>query len=134
MQRAVETGTNQLFSRILERSTLTDHTLADLEAMDHPYSTRKPQQIHDPNWSVHTQEGSLAAATQKSVVHVGNESTGKVALNESVAPHARYVIMGTVKMIPRDFLRGSLDELREDLKKLIREVAQTVTKTVGRRL
>ena len=106
-------------SAIKKNIRLTDHSLRDLAAMGHPYARQRPQMIHSPEYLVHKQSGDLLSSfysddienySGKSVAHVAG-------VNEAVAPHARYVVMGTSKMVPRNFLGGTLQEKREIIRR-----------------
>lgn len=107
-----------LNEKVTENISHTDHSLSDLKAMGHPYARRNPQQIHTPDYSVHKQSGELLAGkfsgTEDASITSGKlVSSAYVGINESVR-HAPAVIFGTSKMVPRDFLRGSLNEVKEE--------------------
>lgn len=96
--------------------SISDHTLAELAALGHPYAARHGSQgipIHSPYWLIHTHTGHLLSSKRRGVSDVGI-SGGKlqvsawVGLDETVAFYALYLIWGTSKMIPRDVLSGSL--------------------------
>jgi hypothetical protein len=95
---------------------LTDHTLAELAALDHPYATRHGPQgmpIHNPPWLIHNQGGRLLSSKKRGVsdatiVNGSLAVSGYVQLDDTIAPHALYLIWGTSKMVPRDALSGSL--------------------------
>jgi hypothetical protein len=114
-----------LDSKVMSRISLGDHSLDDLAALGHPYARRAPQAIHDPQYAVHTQSGELLASkfsgTEDATVTGGGKLTAEayVGVSESV-DHALFVILGTSKMIPRDFLTGSLEECREQAFDLLR--------------
>lgn len=106
-----------LKEKVRQRISLSDHTLEDLAEMGHPYASRAPQHIHDPDYGVHIQGGELLAGlysfTEQASVNFGAlNASANVGISD-VVEHALYVIMGTSKMVPRDFLTGSLDEVRE---------------------
>jgi hypothetical protein len=107
---------------------LADHGPRELAKLDHPYAARhggRGLAIHEPYWQVHAQTGRLVSSKGSGVVEA-TFSVGKVAakawvrIDEGVAPHALYVIYGTTKMIPRPFLIGSLEQVREELYSMIR--------------
>ena len=119
---------NTVEHRVRFNTKLADHSLKDLRRLDHPYARRHGPdgiRIHEPNWQVHRQTGQLqdsiftrqdkAAAAGRRVaaaVHVG--------FSEERAPHAAFVVYGTTRMIPRDPLEGSLNEVRPTIDALIR--------------
>lgn len=99
--------------------SLTDHSLEDLADLGHPYAKRNPQSIHEPGYQVHSQSGELKggkySGTERASVSGGRLSaTAYVGISERVW-HAFYVVYGTSKMVPRDFLVGSLGEVREQI-------------------
>jgi hypothetical protein len=114
---------NDLDVEITMSASLMDHSLADLRKMGHPYAKRHGLQgmhIHDPNWLVHTQGGSLLASKYSGIDEASVENSklhagAFVGLNPNIAEHAPYVIFGTSKMIPRDFLTGSLLKAKDQL-------------------
>lgn len=101
--------------------SLTCHDLEDLYAMGHPYARRHGPRgipIHDPYWQVHVQTGTLLSAKfgkiKAASVSAGRLIAGAyVGINETSAPHAACVIWGTSRMIPRDFLIGSLNNIKK---------------------
>ena len=107
----------RILDKAIEKNiSLQDHSLEDLAAMGHPYAVRAPQAIHEPGYQVHTQSGELLGAkysgTDPASVNGGRLSaTAFVGIRESVR-HAFFVVYGTSKMVPRDFLIGSLGEVR----------------------
>jgi hypothetical protein len=99
--------------------SLTDHSLKDLALLGHPYASRAPQRVHSPGYQVHIQSGRLKrgkySGTHKASI-LGGQLTARayVGIADSVE-HALFVVYGTSKMIPRDFLIGSLGEVREKI-------------------
>jgi hypothetical protein len=113
-----------LRARVDANSGLTDHTLQALAVLDHPYARRHGEQglpIHQPMYLVHRQSGALARATfhgtAEATVSGGTLSASAHAgVAEDRAPHAAYVVFGTSRMIPRDFLTASLTEVEPSAK------------------
>jgi len=109
--------------KVTENMSLSDHSLEDLRIMDHPYATRhgsRGRPIHSPYWLVHTQGGRLLSSKSSGIDKAsltGGELTARawVKLDESAAHYAVYVVWGTSKMIPRDFLGGSLEQEKEKI-------------------
>jgi hypothetical protein len=110
--------TQDLDKEVTKNMSLVDHTLRDLAVMGHPYAGRHGSQglkIHDPYWQVHIQSGELlrskdSGVTEPNVTGDNLHVSGYVKLNELYATHALHVVWGTSKMIPRDFLSGSLND------------------------
>lgn len=115
--------------------SLSDHSQADLSSLGHPYARRAPQKIHDPAYLVHTQSGKLKGGKYSGTSKAGSSgvnftsrtsfsrgqigASAYVGINESV-PHANMVVYGTSKMVPRDFLIGSLGEVKNDALNILR--------------
>lgn len=101
---------------VTKNISLTDHSLKDLAKLDHPYSLRHPQQLHDPNYLVHTQGGGLLESKQSgsggaSIDDGILKATAFVRLDTDQAQYAAYVVYGTSKMIPRPVLMESRDNV-----------------------
>lgn len=84
--------------------SITDHTLADLRRLDHPYARRHGRiKIHATTpWKVHTHTGRLLRALKDAPYDVGDMPAHMVYLDTADAPHAQYVVEGTRTMLPRD--------------------------------
>lgn len=92
--------------------TRTDHTLAQLRRMDHPYAKRHgairvhPGETH----VVHTHTGRMASALRGEVkFRAGGAGGGsrpfyRLGWWDNVPPHVRWVVEGTRVMLPRDVL------------------------------
>lgn len=111
--------------------SLTDHTLKDLADMDHPYSRRHTGNLHDPQYQVHTQTGRLLdskfSGSDPASIDGGQLRARAYAGVSERVPHAIPVIYGTRKMVPRDFLRGSLMEVKDRIfETLSRSLKNTV--------
>lgn len=114
-----------LDDKVVKNMSLTDHSLKDLAQMGHPYSRRHPMTIHDPKWAVHTQSGKLleskeSGTTEASVIGGELKASAFVGLNVYVAEHADDVIYGTSRMVPRDFLTGSLNQVKKEVGDILR--------------
>lgn len=139
VNRGFERVRGILDDRITRNISLSDHSLKDLARMGHPYSRVGGFRLHDPEYQVHTQSGRMLAAkisgTNKADISGGNLGASAWAGISSAAPHAVHVIYGTSRMIPRDFLRGSLAEVRgQVLDTLSRPLKNTVVSFNGERI
>jgi len=113
-----------LDAAVTRNISLTDHSLADLAALGHPYSRRGGGAgLHDPNYQVHQQSGKLLrgkiSGTESAEVVSGALSAAAWVGIQGV-DYAVHVVYGTSRMIPRDFLRGSLSEVRENAIEILR--------------
>jgi len=84
--------------------SLTDHTLADLAKMDHPYATRHGRILVHPErpYSVHKQSGKLLRALKQHMSVTGGYF--EVWLDEGEVDYAKHVVEGTKVMLARDVL------------------------------
>lgn len=117
-----------LDQRVTINMSLSDHSLADLRRLGHPYASRwgsGGKGLHSPIYQVHMQSGKLFKSKEAGVIEATiNSGTLKakayVGLNKEVAPYAPQVIFGTSKMIPRSFLQGSKLEVTEQVRDMIK--------------
>jgi len=100
---------------IRQNIKLRDHSLKDLAAMGHPYSKRSPRNIHEPSWLIHRQSGSLNRSLKIGTSSNKNGRVYKIGFDEGIAPHARFVVLGTSKMVPRDVLGETLKQTKQKL-------------------
>lgn len=112
-RKAVRLAGKHVRDRMVDNASLTDHTLKDLAEIGHPYSRLQPVAIHDPEFLVHKQRGTLAAAVGVRFEEDKNKIAAIVGVDEAKAPHVPHVIFGTRKMVARDFVSGTLQEERE---------------------
>lgn len=101
---ALEAAAKVLLKHARKVLSLTDHRLRDLEVRDHPYATRHGRvRVHTSTpWKVHTHTGRLLRSLKDVGYDVGDAPAHMVYLDTSEAPHARYVVEGTERMLPRD--------------------------------
>jgi hypothetical protein len=120
-----------LKGKIKDNISNTDYTLEDLAKMGHPYARRSPKSIHNPDYIVHCQSGEmlsgLGSGTKKaSVKGTTLEAEAYAGISDNVE-HAKYVIYGTSKMVPRDFLKGSLEEVGQKILTTLKRSLNRVT-------
>ena len=106
--------------------------------MGHPYAIRHyekgagswqpkagtpAENIHDPWWQVNRQSGqlrrALSASSVSSVVPGTLEVRVGVPKDTEAYEYARFVIYGTSKMVPRNFIMNTTFENLEALRSLI---------------
>lgn len=116
VNRGMENVRAILDARITRNISLTDHSLSDLARLGHPYARGVGVKLHNPAYQVHTQSGRMLSAKVSGVddadIIGGKLKASAWAGIGAGVPYAVHVIYGTSKMIPRDFLRGSLGEVR----------------------
>lgn len=118
-----------LGGRVAKNASLTDHSLSALRRLGHPYATRHgagASALHDPAYQVHDQGGPLRPAifhrATKARLSAGTlEASAIAGVDEAKAPYAAYVVFGTTKMVPRDFLTGALQEYRPEAFAILRQ-------------
>lgn len=128
VNKTMDKARARLDHEVTQNMNLRDHSLAYQAKMGHPYASRWGSQgmaIHDPFWLVHTHSGALLGSKESKVVEAvisGGRlvASAYVRLDERQAKHAVYLIWGTSKMIPRDFLHGSLAKAKDDLFAIIK--------------
>ena len=116
-------------NRVKVNSSLRDHSLSDLRRMGHPYASRYGDQglsLHDPVFQVHSQGGRLASSIfmkqEQASFGAGRvRASVSVGYDQNRAPYALYVVFGTSKMIPRNVLDGSLQEVKPNLEKFFQQ-------------
>ena len=113
---------NILDTKVTENMSQADHTQVDLNKLDHPYARRHGLEgagIHEPYYQVHKQSGRLLSSKRSGIVEAsisGGElkASAWCGVYERGAFYVSYVIYGTSRMIPRDFLTGSLNEIKDE--------------------
>jgi hypothetical protein len=91
----------------IKNTSLTDHTLKDLAALDHPYARRHPENsLHDDR-KLHRQSGTLQTEFRDSTVRVGDRILYTL---RNAAHYWPFLRDGTETMRPR-----SLGSLLNDL-------------------
>lgn len=119
-----------LENQIIRNATLTDHTLKDLADLGHPYSKVAPFNPHPdkPDYLVHTQSGRL----QDNIRQV-KEGRDAIAVGVNPGPviddngkqYLNDVIEGTSKMVGRNFIHESFNEVQEEIFKVIEDEIKT---------
>lgn len=145
----VDVSTTTLNQKVVSNINLVCHSLADLAAMDppHPYAKKHLNNPHSPYYQVHMQIdahgqfGQMRARLKKEVVSDSREIRGGVgytqedeqALRAPASSHSylRCIIFGTEHMTDRDFLNGSLDEVKDEIKhRLLPRMVQAVRRGI----
>lgn len=99
-----------------------EHTLEELARLGHPYAVRHPQAIHRPPWLVHTQSGELASAFKiQDEEYFYSGIRIKVGFDFADSPPwVVWVLFGTQKMVPRDFLALGFQRIRPELDRILK--------------
>ena len=116
-RRFVARGAQMLYETARTYTALTDHTLAQLAELGHPYARRfAPGTLH-PDYLVHIQSGTLQAGLHRiGLIETDREIIDGVANSTWYDP---YVQLGTVLMRARPYMA----QTRADLEPVIREMA-----------
>lgn len=108
-EKALEAAADVFYAQVRVNAGYTDHTLADLARMDHPYARRHGSiRIHKgvskyitPGENiVHSQSGKLLQSLYKR--GMTNRIGFSIGFDPAIAPHASFVTQGTKVMLPRD--------------------------------
>jgi len=113
IRRFVHRATQLLFDTVREHASLTDHTLADLAKLGHPYSMRWGKDFLHPDYLVHQQSGRLYSSIMQDTGESGQLFYGWVT-SQGVY-YAPFVEFGTVKMRPRPFMSQAIFEKKDEI-------------------
>lgn len=123
-----------LFDEVGVNVSYVDHTLADLRRLDHPYARRHGSiKTHgeDPN-VVHTRSGEMYRSLKVEKLPSSNSVTGEawtVWFDISASEHAKFVVLGTKYMLPRDVLWATTKDPRVQ-----KRMMQAAVATLGKKL
>jgi len=123
----------RLHTEIRESLSIRDHTLTDLEGLDHPYAKRHGRVLTGrlghagplAGVLVHRQSNDMRRALQSAFTP--SKRGYRVWVNLTVAPYARWVIQGTKTMFGRDVLWETAID-RQVRANLMREVVRVLGK------
>lgn len=110
MQEAMAIATDHaatvVYEAMLAETALTDHSLQELRKLGHPYRQgAAPGNLH-PDWLIHYQKGALQEGLKQGQVTKYRDSV-EVGIT-SAAPETWYLLLGTRRMRPRDFVSAAL--------------------------
>jgi len=127
----VSGSTKTLNQKVVSNINRTCHSLALLAEMGHPYARKHLQNPHSPYYLVHMQSGAMRGRLKQEVVSDSREIRGGVGYTEEAeqslrAPKSKHsylrcIIFGTEHMVGRDFLNGSLTEVKDEIQKRLLE-------------
>ena len=106
MQASAKHNADLMLAKAREYSSLTDHSLADLRAMGHPYAKRRPNPPHAP-YLIHKQRGNFNRRWYAKTFRRGDDfgfelgNTARTSKGRALLPLLQ---SGTKKMIPRPIL------------------------------
>ena len=112
LKRELEAATEDVAEDLVEAmrglTELSDHSLADLAALDHPYARRHGVGAGPhPDYEVHRQQGDLQDGLRSE--HEGTWRNGQVASEvHDDAEHLWHLLQGTERMRPRDFASAAI--------------------------
>jgi len=82
---------------------------------------------------VHTQSGTLLSAIYTKLERTAAAIWVKVGVDPTIAPHVEYVVRGTSKMIPRDFIGASAVATRSAVMRMVRGGINAAARAIGAR-
>lgn len=110
---AMAAGGKVFKTALQEAVSVRDYSLQELADMGHPYARRGgSQKVHGGKPLVHTRSGRMLAALK---VQKRGKRAVQIGFDQSIAPHANYVIQGTRVMLPRDVFRFVYDDDKKAL-------------------
>jgi len=116
VQEAVKKGlkvvAEEYHKQIIKAISLDDHSLEELRALGHPYSTDLPAgNLHGDDRLVHEQTGKLRRSIQ---IHpVEGTTTRRFSIYvSSNAPYLPYLLYGTSRMRPRRFHELAYEKIK----------------------
>ncbi len=123
-----------LYREVTANLSYTDHSLADLRKLDHPYARRHGSiQVHgDGQRVVHKRSGDMLRSLRVESLPSANSPTGQawaVWFDVGESDHARFVVLGTKYMLPRDVLWATCRDPRVQ-----REFMRATVATLGKAL
>lgn len=139
VRTAIRAGGQVYQAALVEALSLTDHSLSDLAALDHPYARRHgslmlhagpSRTMRDGRHQVHTHSGTLVGGVYGELRGSVNGRTRATRLNYFMGirgPRAyrrwRYIVEGTRTMLPRDPLAEleASPRVRTDMRRAIIE-------------
>jgi hypothetical protein len=123
MMSAIDDAADMVLAEMEELTALTDHTLDDLRRMGHPYRRRAPQGVPHNDWLVHNQSGDLVEGLSRKPLVVKKGSI-EVAIT-SRSKHTWYLLLGTRKMRPRDFVSAAMIIREDEVERIIGRMFMT---------
>lgn len=129
VNKTMDTCRAMLDEEVTKNISYADHSLRDLRRMGHPYARRHGAQgiaLHEPNWVVHKQSGQLISSkksgTEEGSINFGIlRASAFVGLDETIAPYAIPLIYGSWKMVPRDFMDESLNNVKKPISAFLKD-------------
>jgi len=131
----VERAGQILHEEVKATISATDHSLADLAKLDHPYARRHGSiRIHRAKpQTVHRQSGAMLSALRarpdRLMLFGSSVGVYRVWFDLAAAPHARYVLQGTRKMLARDVLWDTANDRR-----VVTKMRKAVIELLGKEL
>lgn len=106
MAAACDEGAKLLLDEMKLLTARIDHDLNELRRMGHPYRKDDRPGFPHSDWIVHIQKGDLQGGLKRLPPQVGQLSVTADILSQ--AKQTWYLLLGTVKMRPRDFVTAAL--------------------------
>tara|TARA_Y100000593_G_scaffold95131_1_gene200491 strand:- start:30189 stop:30677 length:489 start_codon:yes stop_codon:yes gene_type:complete len=97
-------GTAKTAFGAIKRNLMGPYSLNALKRMGHPYATKHGSILISPKNRVNKQDGDMI----RSLKIKRGGGVRKIYFDDSIAPHAKWVIDGTDKMLPRSVLQSSI--------------------------
>lgn len=121
INEAMKFAGEELESAVIAKASISDYTIAELAAAGHPYAKRFGQDsASSPDEFINKQSGLLVNNIEKVINIRDDKSVIAVGVLESKVPYIGFLINGTSKMRPRDFLGHTWLEKRDKIVNIIK--------------
>jgi len=107
LEKRKQKSVDVIFEEVIQLVSGEPLSNEELRRRGHPYSRRRPTNLSP---LVHIRTGRLKASIRK--------KRDGIAFDTSRAPHLKYVVEGTRRMIPRDFIVAALRKASDRLKEI----------------
>lgn len=124
MYQAVDQSAKVLLEEMKLLTSRIDHSLKQLEEMGHPYRQGEAPGNPHPDWIVHLQSGRLQAGLKRLPPVVTTQSIMADLLSE--APYTWYLLLGTRRMRPRDFVSAAMITRGPEIERIFDQHFQSV--------
>ena len=126
LRRALEGATEEVAEKLVDKmvnlTTLSDHSLEDLRKAGHPYAWRFSPGVPHEDYLVHQQSEADSLWEGIHAEHEGTWQNDQIASEiHSESAHTWYLLLGTQTMRPRDFASAAIFEIESEANALYKK-------------